>query len=1169
MAEKLTPQQQMAVTDRGGKLLVSAAAGSGKTKVLVDRLLGYLTDEQDPSNLDDFLIITYTKAAASELRGKIAAKLTERIAQQPENQHLQRQMQRLFLTKISTVHGFCGDILREYAYRLDLSADFRVADENECREIRETVLSDLLDQSYRAAGENPDFRAFVDTQGLGRDDRLVADIVLNVYDSARCHLDPEAWLQQCANAADTEGLMDAGETVWGKYLIRAFFDWLDGQIHILQRCADLAARSENMEKPCFNLNATLCQLRTLRKAASWDEIAARKDIDFGRLTFPRKGIDADLAEQIKACRTACKKGLEKHQRIFCNSSEQVLKDLADSAAGTRGLIELVRQFGREYDRVKRSRRCLDFSDLEHKMLDLVLGKSRSAPTAAAREIGARFREIMVDEYQDSNGVQDAIFGALTAERQNCFMVGDVKQSIYQFRLADPGIFLEKYHSFEYAEKAQKGQGRKVLLSANFRSGGEVISAVNDVFRDCMSPAVDGLSYTEDEMLREGIPHSQIPEPAVEFYGVRIREDTYQEESEFVAQRISQLLDGHHVVRDGDGFRPVRADDIVILLRSPGSVGSRFRAAVEGKGIRCTSGGGTDLLKTDEIIVLRSLLQTIANPRQDIPLLSTLASPVFGFTADDLAAMCGKHKHGNIYDALLADQGEKSRAFLSLLNRLRQSARMNTLAQLIEEIFTETAMDSIFGAMEGGPGKRSNLQTFYGIASDFESVSRRDLTQFLEYLQSMEEKGLKTEGEEAGGAVTIMSIHKSKGLEFPVVFLCGLSREFNRESLRAQVLSDKELGLGLSVADTVNRVRYPAVSKRAIAAKAVRESLSEEMRVLYVAMTRARDRLIMTYASRNLEKDIQDISLRYDISGGENLTRDVVCPGQWVLMSALLRTEAGQLHNLGGKPGQTRGSDLPWQIEVAQAPEAPGCADVMEQSRTRLPDDELNRMKASLSFRYAHTAATHTPSKLTATQLKGRQKDSEAAEQAQEPSNVHRSWRRPSFVSDQTNAAARGSAVHTVMQHLDFAQCGSRAGIEKEIQRLTEKRFLTRDEANTVDVGWIENFFKTEFGRQLRNGIPHIREFKFSILDAAEGYGDGLEEEQVLLQGVVDCAIVEDSGITVLDFKTDYVTEDTLEAVSGRYRSQVEAYARALSRIYQKRVQASYLYFFRLDRFVKM
>lgn len=1169
MAEKLTPQQQMAVCNRGGKLLVSAAAGSGKTKVLVDRLLGYLTDERNPSNLDDFLIITYTKAAASELRGKIAAKLTERIAQEPENQHLQRQMQRLFLTKISTVHGFCGDILREYAYRLDLSADFRVADENECREIRETVLSDLLDRAYQTAGESPDFRAFVDTQGFGRDDRLVADIVLKVYDSARCHLDPEGWLEHCANAADTDGLTDAGETVWGKYLISSFFSWLDGQIGVLQRCTDLASQAENMEKPCSNLKATLAQLRTLREAADWDEIAARKDVDFGRLTFPRKGIDADLADRIKACRSACKKGLEKQQKIFCNPSVQVLKDLKDSAAGTRGLITLVRQFGQEYDRAKHSRRCLDFSDLEHKMLDLVLGKSRSTPTAAAREIGERFREIMVDEYQDSNGVQDAIFGALTAQRQNCFMVGDVKQSIYQFRLADPGIFLEKYHSFEPARDAQKGQGRKVLLSANFRSGGEVISAVNDVFRDCMSPAVGGLSYTEDEMLREGIAHNLLPEPAVEFYGVQVREDTYTEEPAFVAQRIGQLLDGRHVVRDGENFRPIRPDDIVILLRSPGSVGSRFRAAVEAKGIRCTSGGGTDLLKTDEIIVLRSLLQVISNPRQDIPLLSTLASPVFGFTADELAPMRGNHKSGNIYDALLADKSEKSRQFLCLLNRLRLSARMNTLAQLIEEIFTETAMDSIFGAMEGGHGKRANLQTFFGIASDFEAVSRRDLTQFLEYLQSMEDKGLKTDGEESGGAVTIMSIHKSKGLEFPVVFLCGLSREFNRESLRAQVLCDKELGLGMSVADTVNRVRYPAVSKRAIAAKAVQESLSEEMRVLYVAMTRARDRLIMTYASRNLEKDIQDIVLRYDISGGDNLTRDVVCPGQWVLMSTLLRTEAGQLHNLGGKPAETRGCSLPWKIEVVQAPEAAECAEVVEESSVNISEDTRKRMKASLAFRYGHTSATQTPSKLTATQLKGRQKDSEAAEQAREPRSVRRSWRKPSFISNQPNGAARGTAVHTVMQHLEFKKCGTGMEIEEEIKRLVQMRFLTPEEANAVDVSWIERFFQTEFGVLLRAGVPHIREFKFSILDDAGSYGDNLEGEKVLLQGVVDCAILEENGITVLDFKTDYVTEETIEQVSDRYRPQVEAYSRALSRIYQKPVRASWLYFFRLGRFIKM
>ena len=311
MAEKLTPQQQQAVMDRGGKLLVSAAAGSGKTKVLVDRLLGYLTDPVNPANLDEFLIITYTKAAASELRSKIASKLSERIAQEPENRHLQRQMQRLFLTKISTVHGFCTDILREYAYRLDLAADFRVADENEARELRESVLVDLMEKAYEELTEDPDFCAFVDTQGFGRDDRLVTEIILKVYDSARCHLDPQGWLRTCIDDADAKGITDAGETVWGGYLLRDLFDCLDGQIRTVQTCIRMAEESAGMDKATANLRDTLYQLQHLRSAESWDQVVARKGIDYGRLSFPRKDYDADLAEQIKACRNACKKTLVK------------------------------------------------------------------------------------------------------------------------------------------------------------------------------------------------------------------------------------------------------------------------------------------------------------------------------------------------------------------------------------------------------------------------------------------------------------------------------------------------------------------------------------------------------------------------------------------------------------------------------------------------------------------------------------------------------------------------------------------------------------------------------------------------------------------------------------------------------------------------------------------
>ena len=1167
MADKLTPQQKQAVENRGGTLLVSAAAGSGKTKVLVDRLMLYLTDPVDPANLDEFLIITYTKAAASELRGKIAAKLTERIAEDPENRHLQKQMQRLFLTKISTVHGFCADLLREYAYKLDLAADFRVADENECRELRETVLSSLLDNAYQNEND-PAFRAFVDSQGLGRTDALVPEVLQKVYDSAMCHLDPEGWLEECLRASQTEGITDAGETVWGRYLLENLFSWLDIQIGIFRKSVSMVEEVPGLEKPAINLKNTLYQLESLRSSETWDQVVQRKNVDFGRLVFPKKADVPEITEPIKAARNACKKGLEKKLRSFENDSAQILGDLAQCEAAARGLVSLVRQFGKEYARVKKSRRCVDFSDLEHRTLDLLLGKSRSTPTAAAAEIGSRFREILVDEYQDSNGVQDAIFSALTRKRQNLFLVGDVKQSIYQFRLADPGIFLQKYGTFLPAEEADPGDGRKVLLSHNFRSGGEVIEAVNHVFASCMSPEVGGLHYGEGEALREGIHHSALPDRAVALYGVEVREDTYAEEAAFVAEKIQNMLREKTLIRSGDGFRPVTAEDIVILLRSPGSVGGDFKRALEARGIRCSSGGGVDLLKCQEIATFRSLLQTIANPRQDIPLISTLASPVFGFTADDLAAFRSGHRAGSVYDALEKSDLPKAKEFLQVLQKLRRESRLQTLTKLLEICLVLTRMDSIYAAMEGGKAKAANLQTFYQLAADFEAGNHRDLLQFLDHLDAMEEKGLMTAGESTSGAVTIMSIHKSKGLEFPVVFLCGLSREFNRESLRAQILCDKELGLGLSVADHSTRVRYSSLAKRAIAAKMSAESLSEEMRVLYVAMTRARDRLVMTYAVKNLEADLQDIALRMDFDGGAQLCRDAICPGDWVLIAAMQRTDAGEFHALAGRPKKLTIPECSWHIEITEAPEMTASGSVLTESKPAMPAGTEEKLREALSFRYEHTPATQAPSKQTATGRKGRAKDEEAAEDTQEPKHIHRSWRRPSFREQDKSGIQYGSAIHAAMQHIRYENCGSVPEVEREVTSLVQRGLLSREQAALVDAAHIAAFFDTEIGKKLRSGAEHLREFKFSILDVGNHYGDGLEEEQVLLQGVVDCALLEEDGITILDFKTDKVTEATLEETVRQYRMQVQTYAEALSRIYEMPVKEKYLYFFRLNRFVK-
>lgn len=1166
MADQLTTQQRCAVENRGGRLLVSAAAGSGKTKVLVDRLLRYVTDPDDPADLDEFLMITYTKAAATELRGKIAKELTARIAQEPENRRLQKQMQRLFLTKISTVHGFCGDLLREYAYRLDIAADFRVADENECRQMRNNVLSDLLDQAYENPG--PDFRAFADTQGIGRDDRLLPQLIEQVYDSARCHKNPEQWLEQCLENTNSEQIHDAAETTWGWYLLEDLHGYLDCQIQVMTQCALELERCEGLEKPAENFRQTIAHLQQLRQCQSWDAVWQNREIPYGRLTFPRKNPDEDLTDRVKAARDACKSGISKRLQYFTDDSKQVLQDVSQTAAATRGLIALVRQFDQAYTAAKRGARCLDFGDLEHKTLDLLLGKQRTQATTAAREIGRRYREILVDEYQDSNEVQDAIFTVLTEERQNCFLVGDVKQSIYQFRLAEPKIFLNKYEHYLPADQAQSGQGRKVLLSDNFRSGIEVIDGVNDVFRTCMSPQVGGLVYGEAEQLREGVPKGTLGEPGVELYAIASEEDAYAMEAEFVAQKIQSMLAQGTRIRSKDGsLVPVQPEDIVILLRSPGSAARYFQQALERRGLRCTSGSGMDLMKTQQISALRSLLQVVLNPRQDIPLIAALASPVFGFTADDLAQIRAGKKEGCLYDCLVDSQHPKAQAFLQILLPLRQQARLGSLTGLLEQCFAQTRMDSVFAAMPGGTARSASLQAFYQLAADFEQGKSRDLAQFLEHLDALEERGMTASGEAAAGCITIMSIHKSKGLEFPVVFLANLARKFNQENIRAQILCDKQLGLGLSVADAQERIRYPSAAKRAIEVKQTAESVSEEMRVLYVAMTRAKDRLIMTYATKYLKSDLEDIAQRMDFDDGQLLCREAICMGDWVLQTAMGKVEAGQLHAIGGRPRQLRTQERPWKIELIESVEEATAASAIQERQEQMPSGALETLHQTLAFQYPHLAATQAPSKRTATDRKGRLKDEEAAQEALEPQRTARTWRRPGTLSGRKGGKARGSATHLAMQYLRYEACGSQAQIAEEIHRLVAQGYLTQEQEQLISSAQLAAFFATGVGQKLRSGTPYLREFKFSILDDGANYAAGLEGEQVLLQGVVDCALLEPDGITVLDFKTDYVTKDTVLAVTQRYAEQVRTYAHALSRIYQMPIKAACLYFFSMGEFV--
>ncbi len=508
--------------------------------------------------------------------------------------------------------------------------------------------------------------------------------------------------------------------------------------------------------------------------------------------------------------------------------------------------------------------------------------------------------------------------------------------------------------------------------------------------------------------------------------------------------------------------------------------------------------------------------------------------------------------------------------MDVLRELRKCAATLSLPELLEQIFHMTDMDTVYAAMEDGAIRKSNLQYFYQIAADFAAMGSGGLDRFLEYLESLAERGFPVGTELSSGCVKIMSIHKSKGLEFPVVFLCGLSRRFNREDLRKQVLCHKSLGLGLSCVDSKNRVRYPTLSRHAIGAVISAENVSEEMRVLYVAMTRARDRLIMTYASQNMAKNIQDIAMSMDISGQELMTMDVSCPGEWVLYSALKRIEAGSLFAVAGRPQQTRASDYPWKIVVGEANEISFDPELPEEElvshHSPMPAAYLDKL---LQFSYPHKAATITPSKQTATQKKGRLKDQEIAEHAGEQRPIHRTWRKPGFVQAQIDGTTYGTAMHAAIQHICYDACTDREAIQKEIDRLVSEKLLTQEQGTLIDCDKLDAFFGSALGKKLRESAHVLREFKFSILDDASDYGDGLEEEKVLLQGVVDCAVIEDDGITVIDFKTDRVTEDTIHVIVQRYQNQIETYAAALSHIFEKPVKQKALYLFGLNRFIDL
>jgi len=1181
-----TESQRAAIENRGGALLISAAAGSGKTKVLVERLMSRVTGSEKPADIDKFLVITYTKAAAAELRSRILDEINDRLAAEPENRRLSRQSSLVYKAPISTIHSFCSGLLRENAQLLGISPEFRVMEGDESDIVRLRVLSEVIDDWYERMDKG--FALLVDTMAAGRDDQRLPQLALDLHAKLKSHPYPEKWAaERLYELEKCKSVTDAADTSWG----RSIMDWavscaeywvktFGGAARLVYGDETIAAAyGESFSETLKTLDRLLAALK-----GGWDGACESLPIPFPKLKALR-GYSTSVTVEVKRVRELCKKAMEKLTEIFDCASYELLEDIGAVLPAVKALFSIAFDFDRAYSEEKARLKALDFSDMEHLAIKLLTDES-GAPSDKAAEISQRFEEIMVDEYQDANEIQDIIFRALSRDEKNLFMVGDVKQSIYRFRLADPTIFLRKYASFRDAKDANEGEPRKISLQDNFRSRKNVLDAVNFVFENIMSQAFGEMDYTQRERLNYGkTDYPESVDTAFELDLIEIPKSEDEEtefdkteiEAAFVARRIRELIDGGMLVSGSGGLRRLDYGDIAILLRSVKGKSEVFVEALRAENIPFETDKGGEFWSRTEIAVMVSLFSVIDNPRQDVPLISVLRSPLFGFTPDELAEIRAADRDSDFYTALIKSSAtsEKCSGFLSLLNELRLTASDIPSDAFVWHVLTLTNAPAIFGAMSGGAERKANLIALLELARQFEGAGYKGLFGFVNQLKRLMERGGEPPVSSAtggGNTVTITSIHKSKGLEYPVVFIADTGKRFNRDDTKKQLLIHSGLGVGPKRLDLGRGIEYTTLPRMAIARRMTDELLAEELRVLYVAMTRAREKLIVTCASKNSERLIERLRPAAAAPIAPQFLSECSSMAEWLILCALLRKESSALP--GAETAHLpESADSPWDIryitpETYAAKQAVTGDGENAAVSAEADETEISEIERRLSFRYAYEAATRLPSKLTATGLKGRFLDKEAAQEAgnlEKPEKKY-AFDRPRFIEEDTplTGVERGIALHLVMQYIDYGKCGSIEDIAGEIRRLCERKFITEKQAKAVPPGKIHAFFTSALGQEVLNADSILREFKFSLLVPASEYFPDAEGEKILLQGVVDCCIEKQGELTVIDFKTDYVTKETLSERAESYKPQITAYAKAMESITGKPVKRRILYFFRTD-----
>ena len=1272
---KWTEKQQQVIDSRNRNLLVSAAAGSGKTAVLVERIISMISEGPSPLNIDQLLVMTFTNAAASEMRERIGGAVDKKLKEDPGNEHLWLQAALIPQAKIMTIDSFCLELIRDHYNTLDIDPAFRIGDEGELTLLKGDVMEQVLESCYEEADDA--FIRFSEQFGGGKSDKAMEDVILQAWQFSQSHPWPDEWLLWCRQQMEAESAGDLDSSVWMQFLLK----------DISLQMEELAAQAEEALETAREENGPLVyepmlmndisRLEKIKEAADTGSFAAfyqaASQLSFDRLAAARgKDIDPDKKAFVSEIRTRVKKAAEKCRDTYASQSqEEAAQGIRNTKTVINVLLDMVKRFDIAYTEAKRERNVLDFNDLEHLALKVLVEKEKCIedgdhvvknqendilrPSAAAIELSEQYEEILVDEYQDSNLVQEMLIRSISRERTgrpNVFMVGDVKQSIYRFRLARPELFMEKYNTYTRDESSHQ----MIELQQNFRSRASVLTCINDIFYQIMTKNLGGIRYTSETALypgaefeetdkKAGIPVQLLVADTGSEAFKQLDEDTAdytarELEAKMIAERIKSFTDEKNGLyvwdKEALSYRKACYKDMVILLRSMSGWSEVFVNVLMNEGIPAVAQTRTGYFATTEVETVLSLLSVIDNPMQDIPMAAVLRSPIIGMNDNEMAWMMATYKRfteknqdRGVYAAWklweeckcqersadeikngvsvgrvkvpedIADSiWEKLERFAALVEELRQDARYLPVHELLYQIYGKTGYYDYVASMPAGKTRSANLDMLAEKAAAYASTSYRGLFHFVRYIEKLKKYdtdfGEASSGDEED-SVRIMSIHKSKGLEFPVVFLAGMGKKFNKQDAYGQLLLDADLGAAADEMDLDLRTKAPTIKKLAIKRRMELESMGEELRVLYVAMTRAKEVLVMTGTDRSLESKMEkwsqltltDGQIPYTILASASSFLD------WVLMSRSA-VPAGHMEMTQVRLDELIGQELKRQLEKKNAKEA-----LLNLDIDQIYDEKMNRqLEAALSYVYPYREDTKLYTQMSVSELKkqsqiGREEDNIGTEredlsalspvyerkteqEEEQDEKAESASRERKNEKSGKKGAFRGTAYHRALECLYLPDVTDLKKLEADLLDLYQRGFLTEEAYESIFPWDIWKYLESSLGKYMqkaeREGKLH-RERQFMIgIPASEMKHVFQSEEMVLIQGVIDAYIEEEDGFILIDYKTDHVPKEEADGekvLKERYQVQLDYYGRALTQLTGKKVKEKWIYSFGLRKAIQL